>query len=828
MEDLIKIAEAIKAKKCIAFIGAGVSSNPKAKELLEYLKNERTYLSKEIKTIEEASFIIREKEGTNGLFKLLKRNLSSENFSEAQKLLADIDFKGYVSMNFDTLLEDALKFNDKEFKVIKKDEDLAELDPNQVFVIKPHGCLSDKRTIRIASDDTLNLNEEIPLINRYLSNLFVNHVFLFIGFSFKDFDILLPYSEQMRFVKQANNNKYPFMNFAIMKTDIDYKKRFLSKYGINVIDKEADEYLLCLKELLKINLKGTPIFKDEELFGIKLLGAINKASELQIKRHIISCINEKMQNMLSLKATEDSLIQAIDEVLDGEKTEINKIFQNAENEEIRIKIEAIIEVVKEYKNKIDELANKKIQLQRLQLQGVSEEKLKEHEFKKKKLKLDVDSLEIKEKELINIIRAEKEELIKLFEDNRNNIKIHTQQTLKIALTTICEKRKKIYTGLEDWAFESNKELKETFISKIENVKLFGGNDEIYKQLSFKNIRINDIYGNALTEKKDESSDELPYVTSFIKKIDAKIDAINKNANNQRDLYILLYSQSQTIIYLLSKILEEKQRKIHLLICECGIRSINSFEHAIEMTKNIRFSNVDNIGKKDEDLKLSEYKISIIPDIDVFRYINNGLVDMVLFGAHKVIMEYDKNYGKQGYKIHAIVNPRGTNSIIESVIAKNKASVNPQETISSIGSLIAKYNASVNPQETISNIGNNNIDIYFVYNNIDLSKKIVDECNKCSDYQVQGCNKKFDKSDIMETQLSRHIGDRITQEFNIIKKNRQQDIKKDEENYLEINNKNGEKRIKNENEDDRKNIIEEFGYDIYYLDENCKNKSSESK
>lgn len=338
------LAEKINEGNCVAFIGAGVSRKyefkgstypglPLASELVEIWKKNRDYLS-EANNLEEVAFLIKYYEGRQGLEKLVKKEINkSIPPLPAHKLLANIDFSCYVSMNFDTLLESALESRGKEILPLINDLDVSLLEKNTIPVIKPHGCISQLNSIKVAKDEVLSFKDHVPIITNYLLSILANRTVLFIGFGLADYDLLM----LIKYLKKSLGSHMP-KSFAVMFSENNYLDKFWKEYDINIINNDATSFLTDLESTvkkLKFQLQDDlePWMQND--FFMELLEIRGLPTETQVIEALLKEIKRKLELGISPDILKKQINEAINLVLSYRKNyhalgnlliEINNIY----------------------------------------------------------------------------------------------------------------------------------------------------------------------------------------------------------------------------------------------------------------------------------------------------------------------------------------------------------------------------------------------------------------------------------------------------------------------------------------------------------------------
>ena len=359
------LAKSIKEGKCIAFIGAGASAEyipekgpkinglPLSKELLRLLKNDHRYLE-DCTNLGEASFLMKNSGERVTLEKFLVDELTSVSTPlPCHEILAQLNFSAYVSMNFDELLEYELKRLGKNFCPIIHDSDITKIAPTSIPLIKPHGTISIPKTIKIATDETLQFS---TIFNLFLNYTLSNKSVLFIGFSHGDHDFNNLIIKLKRELKDYFPKSYSIVLDAT-KFQVDYWKKF----NIEVIEEDATLFLRKLQKevantINTIDRSKEPYIKNPMLRG--LLNANYVPTETQIIDELIKNISYQIKNKYGINIVKKSVRSAIDDVLNSKpnyialknlKVDFENIFNKVIKKEITLE-EAIAKLELDQEN----------------------------------------------------------------------------------------------------------------------------------------------------------------------------------------------------------------------------------------------------------------------------------------------------------------------------------------------------------------------------------------------------------------------------------------------------------------------------------------------
>jgi len=107
--------------------------------------------------------------------------------SEYHRLLLDLNSDTIITTNWDLLIEQSLTANHVAYRVIHRDVDVSQYDPDRaVQVIKPHGTILDADSLVYRQSQYRRFWEERPLLLNLVCTLMATKSFLFLGYGFGD------------------------------------------------------------------------------------------------------------------------------------------------------------------------------------------------------------------------------------------------------------------------------------------------------------------------------------------------------------------------------------------------------------------------------------------------------------------------------------------------------------------------------------------------------------------------------------------------------------------------------------------------------------------
>lgn len=177
--------------RLVPFLGAGTSVGagaPTWAALLDRLaqeldvpaeiRNELTALN----PLDAAEFL-RSQCGDDGTFgQLVARIVDVHRYGLAPLLLASLPAPGAITLNFDTLLEDAAADIDNPYEVLPHQEESA----GNRWLLKLHGSVSQPETIVLTRGDHLDFSSNREALSALVKSHLMTHHMLFVGFGLSD------------------------------------------------------------------------------------------------------------------------------------------------------------------------------------------------------------------------------------------------------------------------------------------------------------------------------------------------------------------------------------------------------------------------------------------------------------------------------------------------------------------------------------------------------------------------------------------------------------------------------------------------------------------
>ena len=199
------LLEAADAGRCVLFVGAGASQESNAPGAIELAKG----LSKEFlggehsnENLERVASLVENKPGVGrtGLIEFIVRKLSGLQPSCGHALMKKISWSAVVTTNYDTLIEESYKSSPELPQPVRvlRSADLVKTSHPRTWgsgppLIKLRGCISDpfaeSAGLVISQDDFFKATKRRKGLLSMLEWLKYTHIFIFVGYSFHDYDL---------------------------------------------------------------------------------------------------------------------------------------------------------------------------------------------------------------------------------------------------------------------------------------------------------------------------------------------------------------------------------------------------------------------------------------------------------------------------------------------------------------------------------------------------------------------------------------------------------------------------------------------------------------
>ena len=255
-----EIIEAVRERKIILFVGAGVSKNlglPSSFELVKHLAEELNYDPEIFAThgdyLALSEYFQLEKGTIGSLRSWMDRTWHTGvdiASSEIHKHIVELEFPIIYTTNYDTWLEQAYAAHGKPFVKIVNVGDISKAKDGITQIVKFHGDLEDDTSIVLTESSYFTrLDLESPLDVKLRADLLGRSV-LFIGYSLSDINI-----RYMLFKINRQWLSSPFADarqksFIFLTRPNPVQERLLASRGIHSIVSELEDPKVGLRDFL--------------------------------------------------------------------------------------------------------------------------------------------------------------------------------------------------------------------------------------------------------------------------------------------------------------------------------------------------------------------------------------------------------------------------------------------------------------------------------------------------------------------------------------------------------------------------------------------------
>jgi hypothetical protein len=264
--DIGAIAQAVRERRAILFVGAGVSMNlglpswySLTRRMIQHHALDETLLRRTDVTYQSVAEYYLIKGGNIGA---LSEWLDEDDTGVAEKLRASELFKLIVSLdfpviyttNYDQNLEKAFELYGKPFVKITKPGDVARASDRQTQIVKFHGDFDDPESLVLSESHHFErLFFDAPLDVKLRSDA-LGKTMLFIGYSMSDINIrLLLYRLWRTWVESGQEADRP-PSFVFMSDPNPIQEAILCHWGVRVLGgghgtpgSELERFLSALK-----------------------------------------------------------------------------------------------------------------------------------------------------------------------------------------------------------------------------------------------------------------------------------------------------------------------------------------------------------------------------------------------------------------------------------------------------------------------------------------------------------------------------------------------------------------------------------------------------
>jgi hypothetical protein len=252
-DPIEQLAKAIKERRAILFVGAGVSMSvglPSWQKLIEHMAAELGIEQQMVEgsrnSYQTLAEYYRLKQGSLGpLRSWMDRNWSVSRqrveVSRVHKLIVSLDFPIIYTTNYDRNLEVAYETQQREFVKVANARDVARIRDDATQIVKFHGDFDDDTSLVLTETDYFDrLAFDSPLDVKFRSDALARTI-LFIGYSLSDMNIrLLLHRLWQTWDRSGYQNDRP-PSFVFMPQRNAVEEAVLARWGIMVLSEQADD-----------------------------------------------------------------------------------------------------------------------------------------------------------------------------------------------------------------------------------------------------------------------------------------------------------------------------------------------------------------------------------------------------------------------------------------------------------------------------------------------------------------------------------------------------------------------------------------------------------
>lgn len=249
--DINKLAESIKSRNAILFVGAGVSMSvglPSWQELITHMIEELD-LPLETSTASDFTYqtlaeFYRLRVGSIGPL----RSWMDGNWQIAKKvvkesllhqLIVELDFPIIYTTNYDRNLEVAFEIYNRPYEKVTNAKDIAKANLATTQIVKFHGDFDDDASLVLAETDYLDrLTFASPVDIKFRADA-LGRTILFIGYSMTDVNIRLLLHRLWQTWTHSGYEKDRPRSFVFMPSPNVIQEAVLGKWGITLLHEQA-------------------------------------------------------------------------------------------------------------------------------------------------------------------------------------------------------------------------------------------------------------------------------------------------------------------------------------------------------------------------------------------------------------------------------------------------------------------------------------------------------------------------------------------------------------------------------------------------------------
>jgi hypothetical protein len=244
------LADAIKRRHAILFVGAGVSMAvglPSWQNFVDHLLKELDLSPDVIDGMNDgyqmlAEFYRLKQGGMGPLRSWLDRNwkVAADRVAESKlhKLIVELDFPTIYTTNYDRNLETAFEVHKKHYAKIANAKQMADAADGVTHIVKYHGDFDDDASLVLTETDFLNrLSFDSPLDIKVRADALARTI-LFIGYSMSAPNIRLLLHGIWQTWERSGHRDHRPRSFVFMPSSNPVQQAMLARWGITLLTPE--------------------------------------------------------------------------------------------------------------------------------------------------------------------------------------------------------------------------------------------------------------------------------------------------------------------------------------------------------------------------------------------------------------------------------------------------------------------------------------------------------------------------------------------------------------------------------------------------------------
>ncbi|WP_011581808.1 MULTISPECIES: SIR2 family NAD-dependent protein deacylase [Chelativorans] len=268
-DPMQQLAEAIKRRSAVLFVGAGVSMSvglPSWDKLIRQMEQELGIDPETTKSSRYSYQTLAEyyrlKQGSLGpLRSWMDRNwsVSREKVKESllHRLIVELDFPIIYTTNYDRNLEVAFELYGRDFVKVANARDISRIADGVTQIIKYHGDFDEDASLVLTETDYFNrLSFDSPLDVKFRADA-LGRTILFIGYSLSDMNIRLLLHRLWQTWRDSGYEKDRPPSFVFMPNRNPVEEAVLARWGITALSEESESAQEALGTFLKHLLQMT-------------------------------------------------------------------------------------------------------------------------------------------------------------------------------------------------------------------------------------------------------------------------------------------------------------------------------------------------------------------------------------------------------------------------------------------------------------------------------------------------------------------------------------------------------------------------------------------